>query len=170
MKSNTFIRQITRAKMAHFDLGELSIPFDPFHSIPFHSIPFKSFHSIPFHPFHCPFHPFHSIPFHPSPPPPPPPPPPFRVRPVHSMSIPFVHPLPRSNGWFDSGLRCNLKAKQEVLLELTDRVVTLDTMDSAAFLVSSAGVGVCRCWFKQCGRFLSDFTPPPPPGCSLCCS
>lgn len=71
---------------------------------------------------------------------------------------------------FGSILACAAgpKAKQDILLELTDRVVTLDTMDSAAFLSFfkwvSASVSI--------GSSSSGITgqvslPPPPPEINL---
>jgi uncharacterized protein YegL len=60
------------------------------------------------------------------------------------------------------------KAKQEILLELTDRVVTLDTMDAAAFAGFfkwvSASVAVGSNSTSVSGN---DLLPPPPPEIQL---
>lgn len=71
---------------------------------------------------------------------------------------------------FGSILACAAgpKAKQEVLLELTDRVVTLDTMDSAAFsgffkwVSASVAVGS-----SSAGVSGQISLPPPPPEVQL---
>jgi len=71
---------------------------------------------------------------------------------------------------FGSILACAAgpKAKQEVLLELTDRVVTLDTMDSAAFsgffkwVSASVAVGS-----SSAGVSGQVSLPPPPPEVQL---
>lgn len=71
---------------------------------------------------------------------------------------------------FGSILACAAgpKAKQEILLELTDRVVTLDTMDSAAFagffkwVSASVSIGSSSAGISQ-----QISLPPPPPEVQL---
>lgn len=66
---------------------------------------------------------------------------------------------------FGSILACAAgpKAKQDILLELTDRVVTLDTMDSASFLGFFKWVSASVSIGSSSAGLTSQISLPPPP-------